>query len=462
MAKQTGIRIGIDGVNRTSKAMNAATQSVEKGANRIRAAFNKSVGRSQMQATNMRFRAMGATAVAQGHLIAMAVQRIGRAAVGAASELGALTDRAADMSVTNVYAQQLSRALVQIGIKGADLDNLANAFLRMSRITGEVGEEGFMRVMSGIAEMNTEQERATELQRIFGRSGMQFAPLVRKGPEEFKRSLQGVIDVMPAVSDAAAIAGDSMADAYAIAGDSIKVGFQEMIGQMVLAAETSFGMSFPAIVMRAVAIVKATFQSGGAALALIFHNIVESAKWAWGWIEYGAKKAANAVANEWRKHVSGKELVEFDAKPPDFDFQSWADFGGAKAVEDYEEAMKRIYKYEESMKGGKHRGGIVEGAEDAADVLTGAAKKISDAFKDAKFVDASSYEAIKMVRQLSGTLGVAASSVFRATPANRGRIHTQTPAGSAADKTSQVIELVSQLLTVERDGWRSLSNMGVV
>ncbi len=462
MAKQTGITIGIDGVDRSAKAMAAATANVERGANRIKSAFDRSVGRSQFQATNMRFRAFGATAVAQGHLISAAVMRIGRAAVGAASELGALTDRAADMNTTNVYAQQLSRALVQIGIKGADLDSLASAFLRMTRITGEVGEEGFTKIMKSIAAMNSEQEQATELQRVFGRSGMQFAPLLRKGPEEFEKSLKSVMAVMPAVSDAAAVAGDSMADAYAVAADSVKVGFQEALGKIVIGVEKTFGMSLPALVMRAVAILKAAFQGAGSALALVFHNIVESAKWAWGWIEYGAKKAANAVANTWRKHVSGKELVELDIKPPEFDFQSWADFGGTKAVEEYEAAMKKIHDYEAGMKGGKHRGGIVEGAEEAAGVLSDAASKISNAFKNAKFVDAASYEAIKMVRQLTGSLGTAASSVFRATPANRGRVGTVTPAGSAADKTSQVIELISQLLTVERDGWRSLSNMGVV
>ncbi len=462
MAKQTGITIGIEGVDRSAQAMTAATANVERGANRIKAAFDRSVGASQFQSINMRFRAFGATAVAQGQLIAAAVMRIGRAAGNAASELGNLTDRAADMSVTNVYAQQLSRALDHIGIKGADLDSLANAFLRMSRTTGEVGAGGFEKVMRGIAAMNTEQERATELQRVFGRTGMQFAPMLREGPEEFERSLKAVMDVMPAVTDAAADAGDSMADAYTVAADSIKVGFQQVLGDIGASIEETFGMSLPALVMQAAAIIKAAFQSAGAALALEFHNIWESAKWVWGWIEYGAKKAGNAIANAWRKYISGNELVELDIKPPEFDFQSWEDFGGAEAVEEYEAALKRIYDYEESMKGGKNRGGIVEGAEEAADVLSNAASKISNAFKNAKFVDAASYEAIKIVRQLTGSLGMAASSVFRATPANRGRVAAMTPAGNTATKTSEMVELMSQLLAVQRSGWQSIANMGAV
>ena len=46
--------------------------------------------------------------------------------------------------------------------------------------------------MKAIAALNSEQERATELMRVFGRTGLTLAPMLRAGPEALDKALGAV------------------------------------------------------------------------------------------------------------------------------------------------------------------------------------------------------------------------------------------------------------------------------
>ena len=155
------------------------------------------------------------------------------------------------MNTSAEYAQRLSRALGFLGVQTASLDELARMFPQMAKNTGEQGEAGFMKVTRVIAALGTEQERVTELTRVFGQQGAALAPLMRAGPEAFERALESTMDVMFSVSDLGVAAGDKMATGYQLAADGVKTLFQDVVGSSAALLEGTFGTEFPIIVLEA-------------------------------------------------------------------------------------------------------------------------------------------------------------------------------------------------------------------
>lgn len=171
----------------------------------------------------------------------------------AVKELGKLSDvaQAAGASVNELT--QLSRALDVIGIKGSGVDELAAAFQRMVKTTGETGAEGFYKIIEQISQLPTQQERATEAMRVFGRTGLQFLPLVNRAAEHGIESIKGVAEGMPGISDAAAQAGDSAADALNVAGGEIKKIWYDVVGKVVGWLDSKFAGGLRAAVLKGAA-----------------------------------------------------------------------------------------------------------------------------------------------------------------------------------------------------------------
>lgn len=164
-----------------------------------------------------------------------------RAASSAFREMSALTDRADDIGAAAGDLQRLVSVMQQIGARGANIETVSRAMQRMTRETGEVGIEGFARVLGTAAQLGTEAERVDFLMKAFGRNqGLVFAKMIRDGDAGVLKLME-MAEAYPAVSEAAAQAGDRAADAIAIAGDTIKAGWWNLLGSLVMGFEEAFG-----------------------------------------------------------------------------------------------------------------------------------------------------------------------------------------------------------------------------
>ena len=164
-----------------------------------------------------------------------------RAAASAFREMSTLTDRAADAGASAPALQKLVGAMQQLGVRGASLDTVSRAMQYMARTTGEVGAEGFAKVLGQAARMGSEAERLDFLTKAFGRTqGAVFASIIREGDAGVQKLIE-LAGGYPAVGEAAAQAGDRAADAMARASDAIKAGWSEMLGNLVIGFENTFG-----------------------------------------------------------------------------------------------------------------------------------------------------------------------------------------------------------------------------
>ncbi len=164
-----------------------------------------------------------------------------KAAASAFREMSTLTDRAADVGSSAGDLQRLVSVMQQIGARGANIETVSRAMQRMTRETGEVGIEGFAKVLGTAAKLGDEGERVDFLMKAFGRNqGLVFAKMIRDGDAGVVKLME-MAEAYPAVSEAAAQAGDRAADAIALAGNTIKAGWWNMLGSLVMGFEAAFG-----------------------------------------------------------------------------------------------------------------------------------------------------------------------------------------------------------------------------
>ena len=169
------------------------------------------------------------------------LSKLAQSAAATIRELSVLTDRANDAGMAAPVLQKLVGAMQQVGVRAASIDTVAAAMQHMARTTGEVGAEGFAKVLGQAARLESEAERLDFLSRAFGRTnGAAFAALIRDGDAGI-RKLIDLASGYPAVSDASAQAADAAADAMARATDAIKAGWGELLGTVVSWIEESFG-----------------------------------------------------------------------------------------------------------------------------------------------------------------------------------------------------------------------------
>ena len=114
----------------------------------------------------------------------------------------------------------------------ADVDQLAKAFQFMEKNTGRSGLQGFYDTIGEIGKLPDAADRVAAAMKVFGRSGMEFMPLINAA-DESTAALEGVIAAMPGISNEAAKAGDEASDAMRIAGDNFKSIWMNAIGTVV-------------------------------------------------------------------------------------------------------------------------------------------------------------------------------------------------------------------------------------
>lgn len=423
------------------------------GVDKTAGAFNSVQKRAQSAMSKLRGVAMAAGLGLSFGAIAYGAKR-------AVDSLGELSDQAQRMSSSAVDVQKLTGALDKVGIVGVNVDAMAKAFGKMAKETGAVGVRGFRDVMQSIAGMGSEQERVNELVRVFGREmGEKFSPMVRQGPQAFIEGLDGVMAMMPAVTDAAANAGDSAADALKIAGNTIKVAWQQTIGDMVAGWEGVFGVSFEQGIYTAIEYVKWFAKSAWEHFKAFGENI---GKFAWAVVDdwrgalesiglmfAGAFNAIGRLAKEFGKQlwkwIKGEGAVDWKAVWQEavdgYKAVGESEFGKGIAwsvVDDAALARARDAAIEVKKAGIEAQKKLVSGGVEADATIAAAANEatraVKDSAKDAAYVSAGSYAALK--------IGM-----------NR---------ASTSDKMPEIASTLKQLLSATRDGWKGMAELETI
>lgn len=185
-----------------------------KGIDKTGAAF-KSV-KNRAKATGFQIRAMlgGAFAAAGAYLGLSAIK-------GGVDELGRLSDIAQKTNTSVDELTKTSAALSALGIQNMGVDQLAKSFDYLQKTTGRTGMSGFLQTIKDLGQIEDVSKRGQEAMRVFGRSGMEFMPLIN-GAAQSVDALQTVIDAMPYIPQSAANAGDAAADALGFAAGQVK------------------------------------------------------------------------------------------------------------------------------------------------------------------------------------------------------------------------------------------------
>ena len=210
----------------------------------------------------------------------------------AAKSLGELSDTAMRAGASAKDLTQLSTALNVIGIKGASVDELATAFQRMTKATGETGTAGFEKVIGDLAQLSTEQERAAAAQKVFGRTGLNFLPLIDMAAKDGVESIKGITAAMPGVSNAAAQAGDKVWDSFTVMGNGVKSIWYEVVGKISSWLDSKFKGGVREAALKAVAYMRYFAKVSWAYIKPFFDDF------------WGAFKALGELIWKWSKNVA--------------------------------------------------------------------------------------------------------------------------------------------------------------
>lgn len=193
--------------------------------------------------------------------------------MSAANELGKLSDVAQSAGVSANEISKMSSAMEVLGIKSSTPEQLATAFQKMAKTTGETGVEGFEKVIGSISQMGTVEERAAAAMATFGKSGMDFLPLIEAAAQNGTSALHEVIETMPGVSDAAADAGDVASDAMATVTNGIKAMWGDVVGSIVQWFDEHFEGGIRTAALNALAYMKYWPQVAWRYITATFSNI---------------------------------------------------------------------------------------------------------------------------------------------------------------------------------------------
>jgi hypothetical protein len=194
--------------------MSRSTHQFEiKGVDKSAGAFGSIKGRAAATSAQIRSMVGGAIAAAGAYLSF-------RAIAGGVNELGHLSDVA---QKTSTDVGELTRTAAAFSALGVNMgvDSIGKAFDYMAKSTGRTGMEGFYQTIAELGKIPDASERAQEAMKVFGRSGMEFMPLLNAADNTVE-ALQTVVNAMPAVPQSAADAGDAMSDAMGFAAKQVK------------------------------------------------------------------------------------------------------------------------------------------------------------------------------------------------------------------------------------------------
>jgi len=225
------------------------------------------------------FREIASSALRVGKTVSLigASAFAGTAAAFAATakSLGHLSDVAMQTGTSAKELTQLSAAMDVLGIKSAQPEQLAMAFQKMAKSVGETGMGGFKRTIQAISELGTVEERSAAAMAVFGKSGLDFMPLIEAAAKGGVDALDDVIASMPGISDEAANAGDAVADAMSVMTRGAKSLWSAAIGSICASLEGKFTGGVREAALRAVAYMEYFVKSAHRSVTSFCHNAVE-------------------------------------------------------------------------------------------------------------------------------------------------------------------------------------------
>lgn len=256
--------------------MSASTHQIAvKAVDQTAGAFGSIKNRAKATGASIRSMMGGALAAAGAYFTF-------RGVTDGINELGKLSDLAQKTSTNVGELTQATTALSVLGIQNMGVDQLAKAFDYMQKTTGRTGMSGFLETIGELGKIEDTAKRGQEAMRVFGRSGMEFMPLINAA-KDGTAALQGVIAAMPGIPQAAADAGDAAADSMLIAANGIKSIWYQMLAAMCENVDDAFDGDIRSSTLRGVAyfeyFIKKTWRSltnFGAETAIIFREIFKN------------------------------------------------------------------------------------------------------------------------------------------------------------------------------------------
>lgn len=175
-------------------------------------------------------------------------------------QVHAISDEARQVGASAEFFQRLGAAFGQVGldaeIANKSLDfmrrNLAtksdmagNIFEQMGLSAQELKSMGtekmFMRIGEEISKLPNEVDKVKATYEIFGRSGSKLVPLFREGPDAFRDGLEGVMNMMPVVSDSVVGNLSDLDDTFAAIRQTLFTDFAMGLGSVAKNGEEAFG-----------------------------------------------------------------------------------------------------------------------------------------------------------------------------------------------------------------------------
>lgn len=222
------------------------------------------------------FQSIQARAIATGNKIAKvmggAIAAAGaylsfRSIKAGIDDLAHLSDVAQRAGTSAGELRQLSQALNIIGIQGSDIDSLSKSLALMSKNTGRTGLQGFYDTIAEIGKIPGVTERSQAAIKAFGRSGLEFMPLINAA-EKSTAALEGVVGAIHKLKDEHADAADDIADGVAIVTGDVQNLWYEALGSVAQYLTGNFSSSF-----------RQTFAALGAYIRFWAHNTGDILAW---------------------------------------------------------------------------------------------------------------------------------------------------------------------------------------
>lgn len=133
-------------------------------------------------------------------------------------------------------AASFQRLVDTLGVAGLKVsaESLVSSFRRMRKETGRVGITGFVQTLDEISRLETEQERLTQLTKIFGEAaGPEFAGLVASGVGNLGTLIRDAMGAVGGATDDAFKKAQTLQAGFDIVGTNIKAGWQQAVLSML-------------------------------------------------------------------------------------------------------------------------------------------------------------------------------------------------------------------------------------
>lgn len=203
-----------------------------KGIDKTGAAFNSVKNRARATGAQIRSMLGGALAAAGAYLGFRSIK-------GGIDELGHLSDIAQKTSMSVDELTKTATAMNILGIQNMGIEQLAKSMDYLQKTTGRSGLDGFLQTIGELGKIEDAAKRGQEAMRIFGRSGMEFMPLINAASDGTD-ALKGVIAAMGGVSQASANTGDAISDSMTIAAGYVKSIWLDALGSIARSLDDTF------------------------------------------------------------------------------------------------------------------------------------------------------------------------------------------------------------------------------